>query len=99
MARIAQARRLGPTLVAISACSPWLSGRDTGWKSARERAWNALNARTAGPAFGEGPTDNDPAAAWAHYALRAPVMFVQGAGTDAVPVRRPVPFERWASGA
>jgi glutamate--cysteine ligase len=44
-------------------------------------------------------TDDDPAAAWARYALRAPVMFVQGPGADAAPVRRPVPFERWASGA
>jgi glutamate--cysteine ligase len=98
-ARIAQAHRLGPTLVAISACSRWLSGRDTGWQSARQRAWAGLGTRTAGPALGEVPTDDDPAAAWARYALRAPVMFVQGVGTDAVPVRQRVPFERWASGA
>jgi glutamate--cysteine ligase len=98
-ARIAQAHRLGPTLVAISACSPWLSGRDTGWKSARQRAWAGLGEPTAGPVFGELSTEDDPAVAWARYALRAPVMFVQGAGSDAMSVRRPVPFEQWASGA
>ncbi|MCU1680831.1 MAG: glutamate/cysteine ligase family protein [Amycolatopsis sp.] len=98
IARIAQAHRLGPTLVAISACSPWLSRRDTGWKSARQRAWAGLGARTAGPVFGEVSTEDGPAAAWARYALRAPVMFVQGEGTDAVPVRQVVSFERWASG-
>lgn len=90
-ARIAQAHRLGPTLVAISACSRWLSGRDTGWKSARQRAWGALD-------MCEVPVDDDPAAAWARYALRAPVMFVEGARMDAVPVRKPISFEQWASG-
>ncbi|MGZ4619730.1 MAG: glutamate-cysteine ligase family protein [Frankiaceae bacterium] len=29
-ARVARAYRLGPTLVAIAASSPWLHGRDTG---------------------------------------------------------------------
>jgi len=37
-ARVARAYRLGPTLVAIAASSPWLHGRDTGWKSVRQRA-------------------------------------------------------------
>src|SRR5207253_9619405 len=36
-ARVARAYRLGPTLVAIAASSPWLHGRDTGWKSVRQR--------------------------------------------------------------
>ena len=39
-ARVARAYRLGPTLVAIAASSPWLHGRDTGWKSVRQRAWS-----------------------------------------------------------
>ena len=82
--RVARAHRLGPTLLAISASSPWLHGRDTGWKSARQRAWAGLDARTCGPVPGcvapqPGTLDDtlDPAAAWARYALDAPVSFVQ----------------------
>jgi len=48
-ARVARAYRLGPTLVAIAASSPWLHGRDTGWKSVRQRAWSGLDARTCRP--------------------------------------------------
>jgi len=102
--RVARAYRLGPTLVAISACSPWLSGRDTGWKSARQRGWSGLDPRACGPVPGclapDAASDAalDPAAAWARYALRAPVTFVCGGGDEAVAVLSSVPFERWASG-
>jgi len=107
--RVARAHRLGPTLVAISASSPWLHGRDTGWKSARQRAWHGLDPRACGPvpgAFTAAPAtgaglgaDLDPASAWARYALAAPVTFVRTRDDDAVAVRSCVPFERWASGA
>ncbi len=103
--RVARAYRLGPTLVAISASSPWLRGRDTGWKSARQRAWGGLDARTCGPVPGcvaSSPASDatlDPASAWARYALRAPVAFVRVRGDDVVAVRASVPFEQWASGA
>ncbi len=102
--RVARAHRLGPTMVAISASSPWLHGRDTGWKSARQRAWNGLDARACGPVPGcEAPDTDaddslDPAAAWARYALRAPVAFVRTEGDDVEAVRDPVPFQHWASG-
>jgi glutamate--cysteine ligase len=102
--RVALAHRLGPTLVAISASSPWLSGRDTGWKSARQRAWEGLDARACGPVPGCVAADPgadwglDPASAWARYALRAPVAFVRTGGDDVVAVRTCVPFEDWASG-
>jgi len=103
--RVARAHRLGPTLLAISACSPWLHGRDTGWKSARQRAWSGLDPRTCGPVPGcLGPDARadgalDPAAAWARFALQAPVTFVcTGGGDNAAAVGRAVPFERWASG-
>jgi len=102
--RVARAHRLGPTMVAISASSPWLHGRDTGWKSARQRAWNGLDARACGPVPGccapETDADDslDPATAWARYALHAPVSFVRTEGDDVEAVRRTVPFERWASG-
>jgi glutamate--cysteine ligase len=102
--RVARAHRLGPTLVAISASSPWLSGRDTGWKSARQRAWAGLDARACGPVPGcvapDPAADSvlDPAWAWARYALRAPVTFVRTRGDDVAAVRTSVPFEQWASG-
>jgi glutamate--cysteine ligase len=103
--RVARAYRLGPTLVAISASSPWLHGRDTGWKSARQRAWGGLDARACGPVSGciapDAASDAalDPASAWARYALRAPVAFVRTRGDDAAAVRTSVPFGQWARGA
>jgi len=102
--RVARAHRLGPTLVAISASSPWLCGRDTGWKSARQRAWAGLDARACGPVAGcvapdpAADANLDPASAWARYALRAPVAFVRTSGDDVAAVRTSVPFEQWASG-
>ncbi len=102
---MARAHRLGPTLVAISACSPWLHGRDTGWKSARQRAWVGLDPRACGPVPGcvaPSPADDglDPAAAWARYALAAPVVFVRcAAATRSRAVRASVSFGQWASGA
>jgi glutamate--cysteine ligase len=104
-ARVAQAYRLGPTMIAISASSPWLQGRDTGWKSARQRAWSGLDGRACGPVPGcmAPPAGSaaglDPAAAWARYAMAAPVVFVRTSEDGAAAVRTPVPFGRWASGA
>jgi glutamate--cysteine ligase len=102
--RVARAHRLGPTMVAISASSPWLHGRDTGWRSARQRTWSRLDARTCGPVPGcvapDAASDAglDPASAWASYALRAPVAFVQTGHGETAAVHASVPFERWASG-
>lgn len=83
---------LGPVFVAISASSPWLCGRSTGWVSSRQRVWGDLDVLRCGPLRG-GP---DPAAEWATYALDAPVMLV---GDQAVPVRRRVPLRDWVGGA
>jgi glutamate--cysteine ligase len=102
--RVARAHRLGPTLVAISASSPWLHGRDTGWTSARQRAWAGLDARACGPVPGcvaASPAADgslDPASAWASYALRAPVSFVCTGEGDAIAVCDSIPFEHWARG-
>jgi glutamate--cysteine ligase len=102
--RVARAHRLGPTLVAISASSPWLHGRDSGWKSARQRAWAGLDARACGPVPGcvaPGPSLDDtldPAAAWARYALDAPVSFVRVHEDDALAVCASVPFKQWVLG-
>ncbi len=99
--RVARAHQLGPTLVALSASSPWLSGRDTGWKSARQRAWGGLDPRACGPVPGYLTAAGvlDPTAAWATYALRAPVVFVRTGPGDVAAVGRSVPFEQWARGA
>lgn len=103
--RVALANRLGPTMVAISACSPWLHGRDTGWKSARQRAWFGLDPRACGPVTGcvapAATADDglDPASAWARYALAAPVAFVRADGDEVTAVPATVSFEQWASGA
>jgi glutamate--cysteine ligase len=94
--RVALANRLGPTMVAISACSPWLDGRDTGWKSARQRAWFGLDSPACGPAAQDA---RDPASAWARYALAAPVAFVRDGGDEVTAVPASVSFEQWASGA
>jgi glutamate--cysteine ligase len=102
--RVARAHRLGPTLLAISASSPWLHGRDTGWKSARQRAWSRLDARACGPVPGcvamraEADAALDPASAWARYAMRAPVAFVRTSGHEVAAVGVPVSFEQWARG-
>jgi glutamate--cysteine ligase len=102
--RVARAHRLGPTMVAISASSRWLCGRDTGWKSARQRAWAGLDPRACGPVpdcVAADPAADcalDPASAWARFALRAPVAFVRTGGDDVAAVGASVPFERWASG-
>jgi glutamate--cysteine ligase len=102
--RVARAHRLGPAMIAISACSPWLHGRDTGWKSARQRAWAGLDPRACGPVDGcvaatlAGDATLDPAAAWARYAMAAPVVFVR-TGDGAAAVHGSVPFSLWASGA
>lgn len=104
--RVARAYRLGPTLVAISASSSWLGGRDTGWKSARQRAWADLDSRACGPVPGcvapdaDRDAELDPASAWARYAMRAPVAFIRVRGdTDVAAVPATVPFQQWASGA
>jgi glutamate--cysteine ligase len=102
--RVARAHRLGPTMLAVSACSPWLHGRDTGWKSARQRAWRGLDVRRCGPVPGcvAGTTAGDaalnPAEAWAQYALRAPVAFVRAGRDNVRAVGAAVPFEHWARG-
>lgn len=102
--RVARAHRLGPTLVAISANSPWLCGKPTGWKSARLRAWSGLDRRRCRPVF-DGPSRRtapgvatDPATAWASFALHAPVMFVRGDGGGLSAVRANVTFEEWVRG-
>ncbi len=93
--RVRLAHALGPVLVAASACSPWLSGRDTGWASGRQQVWGDLDQARCGPLLGHG----DPAHEWAAYALAAPVMLVRFTDVGgAEPVTGPVSFADWVRG-
>ncbi|WP_082691726.1 ergothioneine biosynthesis glutamate--cysteine ligase EgtA [Mycobacterium sp. IS-1556] len=93
--RVRLSHALGPTMVAVAANSPLLSGRFSGWQSARQRVWSRLDAARCGPVLGE--SGDDPACDWARYALKAPVMLVNTAA-DAEPVTEWVPFADWVEG-
>jgi glutamate--cysteine ligase len=93
-ARVALAHQLGPVLIAVSACSPLLSGRRTGWRSGRQRIWGDLDQARCGPLLGGA----DPAGEWAAYALSAPVMLVRDDDGGAVPVRTRTAFADWLTG-
>lgn len=92
--RVRLAHALGPTMIAVTANSPMLRGRFTGWSSTRQRVWGQLDSARCGPVLGL--DGDDPAGEWARYALRAPVMLVNS--PDAVPVTNWVPFADWADG-
>ncbi|OMC31842.1 ergothioneine biosynthesis glutamate--cysteine ligase EgtA [Mycobacterium sp. GA-1841] len=92
--RVRLAHALGPTMIAVTANSPMLNGRFTGWKSSRQRVWGQLDSARCGPVLGA--DGDDPASDWARYALRAPVMLVNS--PDSVPVTNWVPFADWADG-
>ena len=93
--RVTAVHALGPVLTAISACSPWLRGRDTGWRSSRMRAWQQLDPARTAPYPGRG----EPAEAWAAFALAAPVLAVAGRdGVAAVTSPTRVPLVDWLSG-
>ncbi|WP_411969456.1 ergothioneine biosynthesis glutamate--cysteine ligase EgtA [Geodermatophilus sp. YIM 151500] len=92
--RVALAHRLGPVLVAVSACSPRLAGRPSGWRSVRQQVWGDLDQARCGPLLGRG----EPAAEWAAYALAAPVMLVRRPGGGAEPVRTRTSFAEWVRG-
>lgn len=96
-ARVRLAHALGPTMVAIAANSPLLSGRFTGWHSSRQWVWSQLDSKRCGPILGV--DGDDPAGDWARYAMKAPVMLVHPTPEmDAVPVTEWVPFADWADG-
>jgi glutamate--cysteine ligase len=95
--RVRLAHALGPTMIAIAANSPLLGGQFTGWQSTRQRVWSQLDSARCGPILGT--NGDDPAAEWARYAMKAPVMLVHPTPEmDAVPVTDWVPFADWADG-
>jgi glutamate--cysteine ligase len=91
--RLELIRDLGPVLVAASACSPYLGGRSSGWHSMRQQAWHGIDHSRSDPVRGR-----EPGAAWAAYALDAPVMLVRD-GERATALTRRVPFLAWLCGA
>lgn len=92
--RVRLTHALGPTLIAITANSPLLGAEFTGWRSTRQRVWSQLDAARCGPILASG--EDDPVNDWARYALKAPVMLVNG--EEAEPVTDWVPFADWADG-
>ena len=96
-ARVRLAHALGPTMVAIAANSPLLSGKFTGWRSSRQWVWSQLDSARCGPILGA--DGEDPASDWSRYAMKAPVMLVHPTPEmDAVPITDWVPFADWADG-
>ncbi len=93
-ARWTAVHALGPPLVAAFANSGRHAGRETGWASARMRTWLHMDQARCGPV----PHAGDPAAAWARYALAAPLLMVRrpDRSWDAP---RGVTFADWLAGA
>jgi|SoiMethySBSTD1v2_1073268.scaffolds.fasta_scaffold00968_9 glutamate--cysteine ligase len=93
---------LGPPLLAAFANSRRHAGTDTGWSSARMRAWLGLDQRRTGAvwrpdAVGQN-TAAGAAAAWAGYALAAPLLCVRRPdGNWAAPPE--TTFADWIAGA
>jgi glutamate--cysteine ligase len=96
-ARVRLAHALGPTMIAIAANSPLLTGEFCGWQSTRQRVWGQLDSARCGPILTA--SGDDPGTDWARYALKAPVMLVHDPrGSTAVPVTHRLPFADWAGG-
>lgn len=72
------AHALGPVLIAAFANSPLRAGRRTGLRSTRQAIWTALDPGRTLPVLDPGSGD-DPAEAWARYALDARVMVMRTA--------------------
>ena len=94
--RMRRIHALGPVLVALSACSPLLAGHASGWRSMRQQVWGEIDQARCGPLRG----GDQPAQAWASYALAAPVMLVRDpVSMTAEPVTEGVTFADWVTGA
>ena len=90
--RLALIRSMVPMLVAASSTSPYLAGTTSGWHSMRQGTWQGIDHGRSDPVpLGE------PTAAWATYALNAPVMLVHD-GSELMPVTERIPFAQWLRG-
>lgn len=110
--RLELVRALVPVLVAVSSTSPWLGGRTSGWHSMRQGTWDGIDHGRSGSVGAPAATGAgarglpDPAALWADYALRGPVMLVaaeppgpDGPSGEVRAVRERVTLADWLSGA
>ena len=88
------AQALGPLLGAVFANSPFRDRAPSGWCSNRLAVWLDIERGRAIPI----DTEASPAAAWASYALRAPVMFIRASEAEFVPLRKPLSFTQWIIG-
>ncbi len=90
--RLSLIRSMVPMLVAASSTSPYLGGVSSGWHSMRQGTWQGIDHGRSDPVpLGE------PTAAWATYALNAPVLLVRE-GAELVPVTERIPFAQWLRG-
>nr|WP_283133990.1 ergothioneine biosynthesis glutamate--cysteine ligase EgtA [Rhizohabitans arisaemae] len=80
-----RAHRLGPVLLASFANSAVLTGRPSGWMSARQAVWAGLDRTRTDPV----PL-TDPVEAWARYLLDARLMLVRECADGPGEVFRPV---------
>ncbi|HEX5740915.1 MAG TPA: glutamate-cysteine ligase family protein [Pilimelia sp.] len=89
---------LGPPLVAAFATAGRHAGRPTGHASARMCAWLDIDPRRTAPVWRSGAAAAPPGAAWAAYALGAPLLCLRRPGGDwsAPPA---VTFADWIDGA
>ncbi|MGI9157743.1 MAG: ergothioneine biosynthesis glutamate--cysteine ligase EgtA [Marmoricola sp.] len=90
--RLGLVRNMVPMLVAASASSPYLGGRSSGWHSMRQGTWQGIDHGRSDPVPG-----GEPGAAWAWYALSAPVMLVRD-GEMFSPMSERVSFATWLRG-
>lgn len=93
--RIRLAHALGPTMIAMTASSPLLSGQFTGWLSSRQWVWSQLDSARCGPILGV--SGDEPTTDWARYAVKAPVMLVNEPEAT-IAVDSHVTFADWADG-
>jgi glutamate--cysteine ligase len=91
--RMALIGSLVPVLIATSASSSYLGGRESGWHSMRQQTWQGIDHSRTGP-VGAG----EPTSAWATYALDAPVMLIRD-GDDIRAVTERLSFGDWLRGA
>jgi glutamate--cysteine ligase len=73
-ARWALLHAVGPPLIATFANAPRLAGRDTRRASMRMAAWLTIDPSRTRPVWTATGAGDDPARAWARYALRAEVI-------------------------
>jgi glutamate--cysteine ligase len=73
--RWAAVHALGPPMLALFANSERFAGQDTGWASARQRAWRGIDPSRTRPVADT--ISADPAADWADYALEAKLLCIR----------------------